>query len=44
MRLAVMDTLRQGTRHYGIEVSLPAFLDADGEQKRRCLLVSTAPL
>ena len=42
VRLAVLDTLRRGTRHDSVEAWLP--LSAGGRRQQQCLLVSTAAM
>jgi len=42
IRLAVSDTLRNGTPHRGVEAWVPVF--ADGGEQTRCLQLSTVPM
>ena len=43
LRLAVYDSVKNGTQHEAVEAWIPPKLD-DADQRHRCFLVSTAPL
>jgi PAS domain S-box-containing protein len=43
LRTSIVDSVRNGAQHEGIEAWMPVTA-SNGEQEQRCLLVSTAPL